>query len=116
MPFTMNTSDHIYDDCVSLIFLDPHRETSVLTGELSEESDRFRFLRTACLTDLKGSVGLILTKTSVMRVTIPFDLSTRPFIPLPRFIRTPRAPSLLTPSLVLFPRLCVFIMNRESES
>ncbi len=38
-------------------------------------------------------VGLILTKTSVMRISVPFDLSSRPFIPLPRFI-------LLAPSLV----------------
>jgi hypothetical protein len=29
-----------------------------------------------------------LTKASVMRISIPLDLSTRTFIPLPRFIRS----------------------------
>ena len=55
--------------------------------ELIEESDQFRFLRAAYLTvildNLKVSVGLILVKASVMRVSIPLDLSTRTFIPLP---------------------------------
>jgi hypothetical protein len=41
-----------------------HRETSSLDGELSEESDQFRFLSVVWLTNLKGSVDLILTKTS----------------------------------------------------
>ena len=81
-----------------------HREASALAGELPEESDQFRFLRAACLANLKGSVGLALAKASAMRVTIPIDLSTRPFIPLPRFFHSRRAPPLLTPSLVLFPQ------------
>ena len=42
--------------------------------------------RAACLANLQGSVGLILAKASGMRVTIPIDLSTRPFIPLPRLV------------------------------
>jgi hypothetical protein len=41
-----------------------HRETSSLTGELSEESDQFRFLFDVWLANLKGSVDLILTKPS----------------------------------------------------
>ena len=56
---------------------------------------------------MKGSVGLILAKTSAMRVTIPIDLSTRPFIPLPRFFNSRRAPPLLNPSLVLIPQQVV---------
>ena len=32
---------------------------------------QFRFLRAACLANLKGSVGFILAKASVMRVSIP---------------------------------------------
>jgi hypothetical protein len=36
-----------------------------------------------------------------MRVTIPIDLSTRSFIPLPRFFNSRRAPPLLHPSLTL---------------
>ena len=82
----VNTSGLVYDDFVSLFFLHVHREVSILSGELpgirSEESDQFRFLRVATLSNLKDSVGLILTKTSTMRVTIPIDLSTSPFIPL----------------------------------
>jgi hypothetical protein len=42
------------------------------------------------LGNLKGSIGLILVKTSAMRILIPFDQSSRPFIPLPRFIRSRR--------------------------
>ena len=52
------------------------------------------------------SVGLILRtlpEASAMMVSIPLDLSTRTFTPLPRFIRPYRPPPLLTPSLTLFP-------------
>ena len=81
-----------------------YREVSILAGELREESDQFRCLRSSRLTILKVSVGLILAKASAMRVTIPIDLSTRPFIPLRHFFNSRRAPPLLTPSLVLFPQ------------
>ena len=63
-----------------------HREVSDLVNELPEESDQFRFLRDACLAHLKGSLGLILAKSSVMRISIPIDLSSRSFIPLPKGI------------------------------
>jgi hypothetical protein len=53
---------------------------------------------------IKGSVGLILSKASVMRISIPLDLSSRSFIPLPRFMRPRRAAPLLVPSLVFTPR------------
>jgi hypothetical protein len=56
-------------------------------GISSEESGQFRFLR-ASLTTIKGSVGLILAKVSTMRISIPLYLSSRSFIPLPRFIRS----------------------------
>jgi hypothetical protein len=63
-----------------LLFLHAHREASALNGELPEGSDQFRFLRAACLFKLKGSdtrsVGLILAKESVMRISIPLDLSS----------------------------------------
>ncbi len=83
------------------MFLHTNREVSALAGELSEESAQFRFIRAACLANLKGSIGLMSAKASVMRVTIPLDLSTRSFIQLPRFIRTRTTTSLLTPSIVL---------------
>ena len=44
VPFSVNTSDLIYEDCLCLIFLHVHHETSDLTGELREESDQFRYL------------------------------------------------------------------------
>jgi hypothetical protein len=47
---------------------------------------------------------LILPKASAMRISIPLDLSSRPFIPLPCFIRSRRATPLLAPSLVFPPR------------
>ena len=68
-----------------------------------EESDQFRFLRTDFLANLKVSVGLILDKTSVTRITIPLGLSTWSFIHLHHFFRSRRTLSpLLTPSLVLY--------------
>ncbi len=61
----------------SIDFLAHSLETSVPANELSEESDQFRFLRTVCLTNLKGSADLILAKVSDMWISIPFDLSSR---------------------------------------
>ena len=86
-------SQHLYNDFTRLLFLHAHREASALANELPEESDQFRFLR-------KGTVGLIMTKTSAMRISIPLDLSSRPFVPLQRFIRSGRPTPLLAPSLV----------------
>jgi hypothetical protein len=96
----VDTSDRLYDDFIRLFFLHTHRESSVLTNELPEESDQFRFLRAACLANLKGSVDLILVKVSDMRISIPLDLSSRSFIPLSRFIRFRSPTPLLVPSLV----------------
>ena len=90
----------INEEFLRLLFLHANREASALYGELPEESAQFRFIRAACLANLKGSIGLMLVKGSVMRVTIPLDLSTRPFIPLPHFIHTRTTTSLLTPSTV----------------
>ncbi len=93
----------VYDDFVRLIFLHTHRESSILDGELPQESEQFRFFRASRLVNIKDSVGLILAKVSTMRVTIPIDLSTRPFILIPHFFNFRRGPPLLNPSLVLFP-------------
>jgi hypothetical protein len=46
-----------------------------------------------------------------MRVTIPIDLSTRSFIPLPRFFKSRRVPPLLNQSLVLIPEQSGFQHN-----
>jgi hypothetical protein len=53
-----------------MFFFHVHREVSILTGELPEESVSRRQLD-----NLKGPVGLILPEVSEMRVTIPIDLS-----------------------------------------
>ena len=100
MPVAVDTGGRIYDDFSRLLFLHTHREASVLSHELPEESDQFRFLPGACLANIKGSVGLILAKASDMRISIPLDLSSRSFIPLPSFIRSRRVTPLLAPSLV----------------
>ncbi len=86
----VDTSGRICDDFSRLLFLHAHREASALANELQEESEQFRFLRAACYGNIKGSVGLILAKASAMRISIPLDLSSRPFIPLPRFMRSRR--------------------------
>jgi hypothetical protein len=66
LPITVITSGRVYEDFARLFFLHAHREASILTGELPEESEQFRFLRDSRLSKLKGSVGLILAKTSAM--------------------------------------------------
>ena len=104
LPITVSTSGRVYEDYARLLFLHTHREASILAGELPEESEQFRFLRVSRLADLKGSVGLILAKASGIRVTIPIDLSTRSFIPLPRFLNSRRVSPLLNQSLVLIPQ------------
>ena len=85
MPLVVDTPGRLYDDFIRLLFLHAHREASALTNELPEESDPFRFLCAACLTNVKGSVGLILAKASVMRISIPLELSSRSVLPLLRF-------------------------------
>ena len=96
----VDTSGRIYDDFLRLLFLHAHREASALANDIPEESGHFRFLRAACLANIKGSVGLILAKVSVMRISIPLDLSSKPFIPPPHFVHSRRPTTLLAPSLV----------------
>jgi hypothetical protein len=90
---------------IPLFYLDPGAKTVLMSYR---GIDQFRFLRAACFANIKGSVGLILAKASVIRISviisIPLDLSSRSFIPLPRFMRPRRAAPLLDPSLVFTPR------------
>ncbi len=104
LPAAVDTTGRVYDDFSRLLFLDAHREASALVNEIPEESGQFRFLRETRYDNTKGSVGLILTNTSDMRISIPLDLSSRPFIPLPRFICRRRPLPLLASSLVFTPR------------
>ncbi len=87
MPTVVDTSSRIYDDFLRLLFLYVHRETSALTHSKPEESGQYRSHHVVCLTNIKGSVGLILVKTSAMRISIPLDLSSRT-LPLPSFIHS----------------------------
>ncbi len=100
----VDTTGRVYDDFSRLLFLHAHREASALGNEIPEESDQFRFLRVSSYTNIKGSVGLILAKTSSVRISVPLDLSSRPFIPLSRFICRRSPLPLLTPSLVFTPQ------------
>jgi hypothetical protein len=104
MPVAVDTAGRIYEYFSRLLFLHAHREASVLTNEIPEESEQFRFLHVDFFTNIKGSVGLILAKASAMRISIPLDLSSRPFIPLQCFMRSRRVTPLLDPSLVFSPR------------
>ena len=67
LSMTVDTSGRLYDDFSRLLFFHDHREVSVLVNELPEESDQFRFLRDDYLDNLKGLVGLIMTKSSDIR-------------------------------------------------
>ncbi len=101
MPVAVDTSDRIYDDFLRLLFLHTHREASALTNDIPEiviQNDR-----SARLANIQGSVGLILEKASAMRISIPLDLSSRPFIPPQCLFRSRRSTTLLTPSLVFSP-------------
>ena len=79
IPLTVDTTGQLYDEFIRLLFFDTHRETSALTNEFPEESVQFRSLRDSCFANLKSAVGLIMAKGSVMRISIPLDLSSRPF-------------------------------------
>jgi hypothetical protein len=87
LPVAVDTTGRLYDDFSPLyiLFRYAHREVSALPNEIPEESDQFRFRRVSSYSNIKGSVGLILTKASVMRISIPLDLSSRSFLPPPCF-------------------------------
>ncbi len=104
LPAAADTTGRVYDDFSRLLFLHPHREASALANEIPEESGQFRFLRADRYSNIKGSLGLILAKASAMRISIPLDLSSRPFIPLSRCICRRRPLPLLPSSLVFTPR------------
>jgi hypothetical protein len=104
LPAVVDTTGRLHDNFIRLLFLHAHREASALSNEIPEESGQFRSLRAACYANIKGSVGLILAKVSVIRISIPLDLSSRSFIPLPRIICRRRDLPLLAPSHVFTPR------------
>ena len=72
LPPVVDTTGRLYDDFSRLLFLHAHRESSALSKEIPEGSGQFRFLRAACYAIIKGSVGLILVKTSTMSRSLVF--------------------------------------------
>ncbi len=104
MPVAVDTSGRVYDDFSRLLFLHAHWEASALSNEIPEESELFCFLRETCYVNIKGSVRLMLVEASVMWISLPLGLSSRPFIPPSCFMRSRRASTLLAPSLVFTPR------------
>jgi hypothetical protein len=54
LSIVVNTSAHVYEDFGRLFFLHVYLEGSILTGELPEESEQFRFFRGSRLANLKG--------------------------------------------------------------
>ena len=62
LPVTVSTSGRINEETLSLLFLHTNREASALAGEVSEESAQLRFIRAACLANLKGSLWIDVNK------------------------------------------------------
>jgi hypothetical protein len=56
MTVPVDTSGRVYYDFNRLLFLNTHPEASVLTNELPEESDQFRFLHATCLANLNLNI------------------------------------------------------------
>ncbi len=54
LPIAVSTSGRVYEDYVLLLFLHVYREASILTGELPEQSEQFRFLRASLWLILKA--------------------------------------------------------------
>jgi hypothetical protein len=55
LPVSVKTSGRVYEDFTRLLFLHTYREASILTGELPEESEQFRFFRVTHLSNLKST-------------------------------------------------------------
>ena len=58
LPVAVNTSVRINEEFLLLYVLNSNREASALSGEYPEESDQLCFLRSDCLTNLKGLSGM----------------------------------------------------------
>ncbi len=96
----------IYDDFSHHLFLHDHREESVLSNGISEESGQFRFLHTTWLVNLKGCVwlsGVDFGERFDYEDFCTVHLSSRSFVSLPCFIRSRCPTPLLDPSLVFSP-------------
>ncbi len=73
-----STSGRLHSEFVRLLFFQAHRETDrffAASGVLSAQSDCgfYHLLRSAVSTQLKSKVGLALTKTAALRITLNLD-------------------------------------------
>jgi hypothetical protein len=71
----MSTSTRMHGDFLRLLFLQAHRETEVhftAAGISSQrnQSDSFRFKRTAFYQSLKSKVGLAAAKAAALRINL----------------------------------------------
>jgi hypothetical protein len=78
MPAIVSTSGRLHSEFVRLLFLQAYRETDrffVASGVLSVQSDRgfFHYLHANFCVQFKNKVGLTLTKTAALRITLNLD-------------------------------------------
>jgi hypothetical protein len=80
MPAIAGTNGRLHSDFIRLLFLQAHRETDrffAASGVQSTQSNLgttyFHFRRAAVLNHLKSKCGLLLAKSSPLRVTLNLD-------------------------------------------
>ena len=78
MSVITSTSGRIHSEFVRLLFLQSHRETDrffSVSGVLSAQSDRgfYHYRHAAFSVQLKSKVGLALTKSAALRITLNLD-------------------------------------------
>ena len=80
MPSIAGTNGRLHSDFIRLLFLQAHRETDrffTVSGVQSTQSNLgstyFHFRHVDVLNQLKSKCGLILTKTTSLRVTLNLD-------------------------------------------
>jgi hypothetical protein len=82
MPAIASTSDRLHGEFVRLLFLHPHRETdhffatSGVQLAQTNPSGQFHFRRSAFSQQLKGKVGLTLSKAAALRINLNLDGAT----------------------------------------
>ncbi len=79
MPAIASTSGRLHSEFVRILFLQAHRETDRFFADSgvhlaqTHPGGQFTFRRAAFLTQLQSKVGLVLSKTTVLRVNINID-------------------------------------------
>ncbi len=81
IPLAVDTTGRMYDEFIRILFFHAHCEGSFWIMNCQRNRTSFD-----SFTNLKGVVGLIMTKSSDIRISIHVDLSSRSFVPLPCFL------------------------------